>query len=430
MHDLSTKKLLFEVLEGIQPGKDEIYSEKRFTNELVLKLQKCAGSKVFVVLAGSMAKGTFLKQDNDVDIFLLFPVTVKKENFVERVKKIVNGAFPRAKYEIKYAEHPYLRVRLDGRRIDVVPAYKIDKAENLKSAVDRSVFHTKFIKGNLKKEQVAEVLLLKKFLKCNELYGAEIKIGGFSGYLCELLIVNFGTFLNFVRTTAKWKTDDSMFVDLKEYYKDDELIEKIMKKFNTRFVVIDPTDRNRNVAAAVSEENITKMIRIFKVFIKKPTRKYFSPPKSFKEKLKAIEKKHGSCYLIKLAREELADDIVWGQIRKITSALVTYLKKNEFKVKEIIMESEGKDAFICLRIGSERLANKKEIVGPEVKMKEHIIAFRKAHETAIFKRKGKRITAIVPRENIYAEKTIEKFFAKVSMPSHISFKNLRLQVHD
>ncbi len=423
MRDLLVKTLLFGVLKEIRPGKDEISSEKKFTDELVLKLQKCAGNSILVVLAGSMAKGTFLKQDKDVDIFLLFPIEVKKESFAERVKKIVNAAFPKAKYEIKYAEHPYLRVRYNGRKIDVVPAYKIDKAENLKSAVDRSVFHTKFIKGNLKKGQIKEVLLLKKFLKCNELYGAEIKVGGFSGYLCELMIVNFGTFLNFIRTIAKWNKEDSMFVDLKEYYKDDESIEKIMKKFNTRLVVIDPTDKNRNVAAAVSEENIWKMVKIFRTFLKRPTQKYFSPPKNFDEKLEGMKNKQGNCYLVTLKREEMADDIVWGQIRKITNAMITQLEKDEFRITEVIMNSEENKVQIVLRLKNERLSPKRTITGPTQSLKENLVAFKKAHRNAVFKRKGNRVLAIVPREIIFAEQAIKKFFKAVKMPSHIAFKS-------
>ena len=36
-------------------------------------------------------------------------------------------------------------------------------------------------------------------------YGAEIRVGGFSGYLCELLTLSFGSFTDILKAVSDWK---------------------------------------------------------------------------------------------------------------------------------------------------------------------------------------------------------------------------------
>jgi tRNA adenylyltransferase (EC 2.7.7.25) len=50
--------------------------------------------------------------------------------------------------------------------------------------------------SNLHREQKDEVRLLKKFMKGIGVYGAEIKVKGFSGYVAELLVYFYDSFRN------------------------------------------------------------------------------------------------------------------------------------------------------------------------------------------------------------------------------------------
>jgi tRNA nucleotidyltransferase (CCA-adding enzyme) len=63
------------------------------------------------------------------------------------------------------------------------------------SATDRTPF-IHYVKKRLGKTLQDDVRLLKKFMQGIKVYGAEIKTGGFSGYLCELLILHYGSFAN------------------------------------------------------------------------------------------------------------------------------------------------------------------------------------------------------------------------------------------
>ena len=88
-------------------------------------------------------------------------------------------------------------------------------ATQLKSAVDRTLLHTKYITSHLKEEQKSEVLLLKKFMSEIKTYGSEFKVGGFAGYLCELLILKYGTFEKLLENAQYW--DYGTIIDLENY---------------------------------------------------------------------------------------------------------------------------------------------------------------------------------------------------------------------
>ena len=100
-------------------------------------------------------------------------------------------------------------------------------------------------------EKQDEVLLLKKFMDAVGTYGSEFKTGGFAGYLCELLILEYGSFENTLRAAQNWKFNTK--IDLENFgtakdFKQDPL------------VCIDPTDMNRNVGAALRIERFVDFI--------------------------------------------------------------------------------------------------------------------------------------------------------------------------
>lgn len=425
MPNPSTQKLLFHVLLAIQPGKDEIKAEHEFSTEVVGMLQKKFGRRAQVMVAGSMAKGTFLKNDKDLDIFVLFPEKIKKSEFLGIIKTAACRSFPEAKYETRYAEHPYLRLSLSGRRIDIVPAYGIKRTENLKSAVDRSVFHTVFVRKNLEKKKIADVLLLKKFFKSNELYGAEIKVGGFSGYLCELMIINYGGFIKFLKSAKEWTKKSQILIDMEKNYKTKNEKINVGKKFNSRLIVIDPTDKNRNVAAAVSEESFVKLAKIAGRFLKKPSEKYFAGAKSLDDKIRELKKKNSTVYLIDLKHDNVVDDIVWGQARKLSKQLSGYLEKNEFAFSGIHMNGDSGIIKIIIPIKKEKLSGKRKIIGPMLKLSKNVLAFRKAHHNAKFKKEKNRIIAFIPRKISDAKQAITEFFKRNAVPSHLSLNKIK-----
>jgi len=140
-----------------------------------------------IFLGGSFAKGTDIK-GSDADIFLLFP----EEFSAFEILGILRREFPGGREE--YSDHPYLMLPQNSFSIDIVPGYKASSGKDLKTAVDRTPFHVKFVQANFTKEMKDEVRILKQFLKGIGSYGAGTSVQGFSGYVAELLINRYKDF--------------------------------------------------------------------------------------------------------------------------------------------------------------------------------------------------------------------------------------------
>jgi len=311
------------VLDKIKPSKKEEEDTKSFTDRLIATASKL--SKVKPLLCGSIEKGTWLSEKNEVDLFLLFKPSLSKKQLekkgLELAKKIiraVNGSFV-----IAYAEHPYLRGKIGKYQVDIVPCYEISNPEKIKSAVDRTPHHVKFVKANLKNPD--EVRLLKQFCKANKCYGADLKTQGFSGYICELLIIKYGSFLNLAKEAVKWRAGHAISFNEADH-----------KKFKTPLVVIDPVDRNRNVGAALSADSFYRFVKACKDFIKNPNKDFFfkqeTKPYTLREIEKEFKKRGTRWYLISFERPDVLDDILYPQMRRCVKAIDKMLEQNGFKI--------------------------------------------------------------------------------------------------
>ena len=216
------------------------------------------------MLVGSVAKDTYLKNP-DIDIFILFPLDTKRETLEQYGLKIGEHVIP--KPVKKYAEHPYTSGKFHGYEVDIVPCYRIKKSSELKSAVDRTPLHTEYVINNLAEKQKNEVRLLKQFLKGIGIYGAEAKVEGFSGYLCELLIIHYGSFMSLVSSAKNWKFNHR--ITLNNNHK------KAFPK--APLVVIDPVDSERNVASALTAQNFAMFIHACAEYEKNPSEYFFFP---------------------------------------------------------------------------------------------------------------------------------------------------------
>jgi len=379
--------ILKEVLREIEPTQREADEIKRLARSLI-KLLKEYEKERRILLAGSVAKGTYLRDSADIDIFIMFKERLPKEEMKREIEGLMARAFPGTVYQMNYAEHPYVRFHISGRRVDIVPAYEMKKTEERFTAVDRSVLHTKYILKNLKKSRRKDVLLLKQLLKANGLYGAEIKVQGFSGYLCELLIIKYGSFSKLIKEAARWKLP--LIIDLKKYYKPKDA-ELLIKKFNSKFIVIDPTDRNRNVAAALSEENLKRFISLARRFLRKPSKNFFFREENFDEKIKRASR-HGRILLIKFKKPDVVDDVLWGQLKKFMRMLENALA--DFTVKDIFADGDG-EVRIAVITKNDITGGTVEKQGPPVEMKKHVESFRREHKNERIIERGGRLIAFV-----------------------------------
>ncbi|UCE74498.1 MAG: nucleotidyltransferase domain-containing protein, partial [Methanomassiliicoccales archaeon] len=193
-----------EVISRILPKDDENKRIFEIVDEVKVKILSAAESltiEVDPILVGSVAKGTHLTNP-DIDIFIMFPSTTSRKELESHGLSI--GMDVLDEYEKRYAEHPYTRGKVDGMNVEIVPCYKIEDPSQKMSAVDRTPFHTNYIIEHQKDVQKNQVRLLKQFLKGIGIYGAEAEIEGFSGYLCELLVLHYGDLKSLIANARNW----------------------------------------------------------------------------------------------------------------------------------------------------------------------------------------------------------------------------------
>jgi tRNA nucleotidyltransferase (CCA-adding enzyme) len=339
------KEILKKATPSEKEKEDVLQSSKDLVEKLTEKLQG-SGIKAKANVQGSVAKDTWLAGEKDVDIFILLPKTYTQEIFpkvLDVIKALVGEKWAEA-----YAEHPYIEAEVEDYKIDFVPCFKIERAEEAMSSVDRTPLHTSYIKRHLDQQAKNEVRLLKRFMRGTETYGAEIKVGGFSGYLCELLALHYKSFLEVLKSFADWK--ENKLIDYEGYYTGRE--QEVEKIFEEPLIVVDPVDKRRNVASALRRRSLDTFIAASRMFLQKPSDKYFYPPeiRAFKPtRLADILKIHGSTLIfVKFGTVNAVPDVLWGQLYKSQKKLRKKLQKHDFNVVRDLAWSNEQDLNVFL----------------------------------------------------------------------------------
>ena len=372
------------VLERITPKKAQRAKIEGLAKKLEAKVAEVSrrfGVEAEVRLEGSVAKDTWLSEEPDVDIFMRVPKTIPRKSLGKVCLQIAKKATEGAQHIERFAEHPYLEAIVDGVRVNIVPCYKVEKGEWL-SATDRTPYHTDYVKSRLDKQMLSEVRLLKKFMKGIGVYGAEIKIGGFSGYLCELLVLHFKSFLNTLEAFAHYKR--RMTIDIENYYKGRENELKLL--FKEPLVIVDPVDKGRNVASAVQPQKLFTFTVAARAFLKNPSLKFFYPPETKALSVKKLKQKlemHGSAFIfITFGKVDAVPDVLWGQLYKSHRSLQKLIQLNGFKILRSQPWSDEKmlNMFI-FQLEQRFLSPVKKHLGPPIEKEKDCEKFLAKHLT-------------------------------------------------
>ncbi|MBS3061220.1 MAG: CCA tRNA nucleotidyltransferase [Candidatus Diapherotrites archaeon] len=393
------KKLLQTVLARITPAKEELASEKKIIAELLAKIRKIEGKHVRVAVYGSVGRQTQLANDKDIDLFVLFPKKLSRDEFESEGLRIAKTALKGHPWQEAYSEHPYIKSEYKGYEIEIIPAYAVKHTGEKKSAVDRTPFHHSYLEKKMNQKQKSEVRLLKRFLKGIGCYGADVKNQAFSGYATELLIVKYGSFEKTIRNVSQWKPP--IVIDLTKYWKTEEL----KKKFPLdTLILIDPTDKDRNVTAAVSSQQIERFVRATGAFLKKPRIEFFFPnePRPFTatELQREIRKQHVTGIAMGYPTGTHYD-IFWGQWKRVHHRIENELTKNGFEIKKTAVYSNETDSSTMLfSLKTLELPSTEWRIGPPVTDTVHVQRFLLAHKKEIKRKKEQnhRIAIEIPRK--------------------------------
>ncbi len=360
-------QLAERILKKITPKKEEYAKIEALSRELEQKIVLACqqeGITAIVRVEGSVAKDTWLSGNPDIDVFMRLPTSIPRKNLGDIGLKIAKKAAGKAKKLERFAEHPYLQIFLDGIRADIVPCYDAKPGE-WQSATDRTPFHTDYIKQHLSKEMHGEVRLFKKFMQGVNVYGAEIKVGGFSGYLCELLVMKYGSFAGTICAFARYNR--RVVIDIEGFYANRE--HELSLLFPEPLVIIDPVDKGRNVASAVQPQKLYTFIGAARAFLKKPSEDFFYPPKpeafSIAELKSQLANRNSDMVFLVIGELNAVPDVLWGQLYRSKRSLRTLLELSDFKVlKDDVWSNEKSQSVFMFELEQQVLPNVRKHLGP------------------------------------------------------------------
>ncbi|HTT14484.1 MAG TPA: CCA tRNA nucleotidyltransferase [Thermoplasmata archaeon] len=297
--------------------------------ELVRRVTEAARERgiplVRALVAGSAARGTFLTDRLDIDLFLLFPPDLPRDRL--REDGLALGRAVLSDPETRYAEHPYLRGRFEEFRVDAVPGFAITDPAHPLSPVDRTPFHQEYLAARETPRLVSEVRLAKEFLRSLGVYGSEAKTEGCSGYLTELLVLRFDGLRGLLRAARSWRIP----VKLAEPGREPPRLPG-----DVALILADPVDPHRNVASALSRRNLALVILAAGAYLDAPSDRWFSArppvPLAREEAMRRVHERSTHVTTLALPRPDLVDDTLYPQVRKAERAIAEEVGRSDFTV--------------------------------------------------------------------------------------------------
>lgn len=391
-------------MDFLQQLKKELkpkYEEPKIVHELQQSLNELK-IDAKTMLGGSVAQKTNIKGNFDADIFVKFKETTNISDKLEQAIKKLKKPYTRIK-----GSRDYFQIHADIT-IEAVPVLDIKNYKEAKTVVDVSPLHVEYFNKHANDQIRDEIRLVKAFCKANQLYGAESHIKGLSGHVINLLMLKYKTFQEFIKNTAKWK--QKTIIDLEKHHKDPLMILNTSKTTGP-LIVIDPVQKNRNAAAALSQQKFEELIKTAKQYKKNPSKQFFEP----------IQPKNGIQITFELLDGK--KDVTGSKIIKIKNYLEQKLKKHDFEPNTKIIFYENR-AILTLNPDPKQLGDEKIIKGPPKEMLEHTKKFKEKYKNTTIKENN--VVAITKRK--YKEPL--KLIKDLLTHKYVTTKTKKIMIED
>jgi tRNA CCA-adding enzyme len=435
MHPLLTiRNQVLPLLRPTQADKDRVRSCFSTIEQAVSHVaQERKVQIAFVRLEGSAGrKQTQLRSNPDLDVFIGLPSSTlpgirgtgrpAKSTVQKLLKGLVRDVGLEAasmagcqNIKVAYAEHPYVTATFDEFQVDVVfcfdlsPEYISERGPI--TAVDRTPHHSRFVDEHLSIDQRDDVRLLKAFFQACWVYGDASPIGrsGFTGFTAEMLIYHRQNIVSALELLENPPAEPLDYfgrpaTSLREAFPNDLLI------------IVDPTDRTRNVAASISERAYQYARHQAAQTLQHPSRRFFLPraiPVLSPEKEAHLEPN----YLV----VEHKDETGWhytktrDKIYRYFTHLCHFLKSEqtgELRFGPSTFEEVfEKDVFaVALHVASPFISPSYTRVGPPPHLDDAVRRFRNTHPSA-YLRNG-RYQVEISRSYSVAEEAVKGYLAQ------------------
>ena len=394
------------VLKQIVPSKKEHSELKKTANEIIKKL-KIPHTKI--ILGGSSAKNTYLKDNNEIDLYVKF--NLKKYQELD-ISNILKENLKKFKFTTLHGSRDYYHVQKGKFTVELIPILDIKKPEQARNITDISPFHSKWVKQFKYSD---DIRLAKAFAKANGFYGAESYIKGFSGYALEILTIHYKGFNKLLKAASKWKT--KTVIDPQKWYKGDPLMYLNKSKTISPLVIVDPVQETRNVTAVVSREKYNLFKKIAKAYLKNPKEKYFFKEPFSLEKIKKKHKKH-NMLTINLQPLEGKQDVVGAKLLKVHKFIEKELNNNNFSLKESGWHWQD-TALLYYIIENIELSKKVKHYGPPTKQKERLKHFKETWKKYSIKTEKGISYVTIPRKYLTPEQLVQDLLTHKYISSRI-----------
>ena len=398
------KKVLEETKLLLCPTEEEISQSKKIVEEMLKKINP-AVRPARAILGGSGAKNTFLKGQFDIDLFLLYPYIKYKQKSAE-LSDIAEAGLKKVFRSLEriHGSRDYFRVKHREMQFEIIPILDIKKSSLAINITDISPLHSAWVKRNAKKKMHDEIRLTKAFAKGAGVYGAESYIRGFSGYVCEILTIHYGSLLGVLKASQKWIPGD--VIDTEKLLKGKPVFSVLNKsKLNSPLIIIDPVQKDRNAVAALDNKAFYKFKARAKEFLKKPSAEYFKRTYMTPEQIR--EKYKGKVTIITVEPIEGKEDVSGSALHRAFQYLESYAERNGFKLTEADWEWDKQNHAIFWFSAKEPLPETYLHEGPSLKYEKHAKKFRKQYKKTILK--GKKLYAVIPRKH----RTLKSLFSEL-----------------
>ena len=367
--------VLETVAERVTPSPDERQRLAAATERLVDRAEAAIDDHAVdadVLQVGSTARGTWLAGDRDIDLFVRFDPDLPRQELESLGLDIGHAVLPDGHQE--YAEHPYVKGEFEGFDVDCVPCYTVESATEIRSAVDRTPFHTQYLDARIDDDLARDIRIFKRFLKGIGAYGSDLKTRGFSGYLAELLVVEYGGLKPLLDAAVDWTPPV-------EFDPEDHGT----TSFDDPLVVIDPTDPERNVAAVCGPDNVARLQHYARELLDDPRVELFFPadrePLAASEIRDRLTRRETTPVALVFETPDIVDDQLYPQLEKSRAGIKAGLQSHGFDVfrSAHMVDTDNDTTVLLFELTTATLPAVERHVGPPVAVREHAMGFYEAY---------------------------------------------------
>ncbi|MBI4154568.1 nucleotidyltransferase domain-containing protein [Candidatus Woesearchaeota archaeon] len=389
-----------KILAKIKPDKKEEANLKAIVNVILNKIKIKDAS---VSLGGSGAKNTWLKGSSEIDIYVRFNYNKFKDND-KKISNLLKTALKKKfnNVSLLHGSRDYFQIKYKNYTVEAIPILDIKKSEEAKNITDVSKLHVDYVSKHRLND---DMRLAKAFAKANNVYGAESYISGFSGYILELLVIHYKGFKNLIKAASKWSSQTIIG--------NKEDVKNLNESKLGPLIFIDPVQKDRNAAAALSKEKYDKFIKICKELLKNPSEKFFE-----------LKEEKISKDALKIQFESLKGkkDIAGAKFVKALKFIEMQLNLEGYNVKNSGWKWDGKNGTYWFLLKEKKLKPLIKKSGPPIKFKDDFERFKSKHKKVLIE-KG-RSFSYIKRKYLTLNEFLKYLFKLPNVKDNIKYIKL------